>query len=134
MRRSWIHHNGRGGLFAQHPHGRLEAVDNLIEENGRYGEGGFFMTLHSRRVAPYIGALGSEEQKMRILPRCASGETILGIALGVDRWIMLFGRLDSIRDCIAFPKTQKATDMMTDAPGTVDARQLRDLAIKLAGP
>jgi aspartyl-tRNA synthetase len=55
-----------------------------------------------------------------------------GIALGVDRWIMLFGRLESIRDCIAFPKTQKATDMMTDAPGTVDARQLRDLAIKLA--
>lgn len=54
-----------------------------------------------------------------------------GIALGVDRWIMLFGRLESIRDCIAFPKTQKASDLMTDAPGRVDARQLRDLAIKL---
>ena len=54
-----------------------------------------------------------------------------GIALGIDRWIMLFGRLDSIRDCIAFPKTQKASDLMTDAPGRVDARQLRDLAIKL---
>ena len=54
-----------------------------------------------------------------------------GIALGVDRWIMLFGRLESIRDCIAFPKTQKASDLMTDAPGLVDARQLRDLAIKL---
>src|ERR1700752_1851828 len=37
----------------------------LIEENGRYGEGGFFMTLHSRLVAPYIGALGNEEQKAR---------------------------------------------------------------------
>jgi hypothetical protein len=35
----------------------------LIEENGRNGEGGFFMTLHSRLVAPYIGALGTEEQK-----------------------------------------------------------------------
>ena len=56
-----------------------------------------------------------------------------GIALGIDRWVMLFGRLDNIRDCIAFPKTQKATDLMTDAPGTVDARQLRELAIKLAG-
>jgi len=54
-----------------------------------------------------------------------------GIALGIDRWIMLFGRLESIRDCIAFPKTQKASDLMTDAPGRVDARQLRDLAIKL---
>ena len=39
------------------------------------------MTLHSRLVAPYIGALGTEEQKQRILPRCASGETILGIAM-----------------------------------------------------
>jgi len=53
----------------------------LIEENGRYGEGGFFMTLHSRLVAPYIGYLGTEEQKMRILPKCISGETILGIAM-----------------------------------------------------
>ena len=53
----------------------------LIEENGRHGEGGFFMTLHSRLVAPYIGHLGTEEQKARLLPRCASGETILGIAM-----------------------------------------------------
>jgi aspartyl-tRNA synthetase len=54
-----------------------------------------------------------------------------GIALGIDRFIMLFGGLDNIRDCIAFPKTQKATDLMTGAPGTVDAKQLRELAIKL---
>lgn len=53
----------------------------LIEENGRYGEGGFFMTLHSRLVAPYIGHLGTEEQKARLLPKCISGETILGIAM-----------------------------------------------------
>ena len=53
----------------------------LIEENTRYGERGFFMTLHSRLVAPYIGHLGTEEQKARILPKCASGETILGIAM-----------------------------------------------------
>jgi len=53
----------------------------LIEENARYGERGFFMTLHSRLVAPYIGQLGTEEQKARILPKCARGETILGIAM-----------------------------------------------------
>ena len=40
-----------------------------------------------------------------------------GIALGIDRVVMLFGGLDNIRDCIAFPKTQRATDMMTEAPG-----------------
>ena len=53
----------------------------LIEENTRYGERGFFMTLHSRLVAPYIGHLGTEEQKARILPKCARGEIILGIAM-----------------------------------------------------
>ncbi|OGI64329.1 MAG: acyl-CoA dehydrogenase, partial [Candidatus Muproteobacteria bacterium RBG_16_60_9] len=40
-----------------------------------------FMTLHSRLVAPYIGHLGTEEQKARILPKCARGEVILGIAM-----------------------------------------------------
>ena len=54
-----------------------------------------------------------------------------GIALGIDRVIMLFAGLESIRDAIAFPKTQRATDMMTGAPGLVDAKQLRDLGIKI---
>ncbi len=54
-----------------------------------------------------------------------------GIALGIDRWVMLFAGLDNIRDCIAFPKTQRAADLMTGAPGDVDRRQLQELGIKI---
>ncbi|HMF37054.1 MAG TPA: aspartate--tRNA ligase, partial [Isosphaeraceae bacterium] len=55
-----------------------------------------------------------------------------GIALGVDRLVMLYSGLTNIRDCIAFPKTAKGTDLMTGAPGTVDARQLKELHIRQA--
>jgi len=54
-----------------------------------------------------------------------------GIALGIDRWVMLFGLLDNIRDCIAFPKTQRASDLMTGAPGSVEAKQLKELGVKI---
>jgi aspartyl-tRNA synthetase len=54
-----------------------------------------------------------------------------GIALGIDRVVMIFGGLDNIRDCIAFPKTQKASDLMTEAPGRVDPKQLKELGIRV---
>ena len=53
----------------------------LLEENAKYGDVGFFMFLHSRLVGPYIGELGTEEQKDRWLPKCVSGENILAIAM-----------------------------------------------------
>ena len=53
-----------------------------------------------------------------------------GIALGVDRMVMLYAGLSNIRDCIAFPKTAKGSDLMTGAPGTVDFKQLRELHVK----
>jgi aspartyl-tRNA synthetase len=57
-----------------------------------------------------------------------------GIAFGVDRLAMLLAGAESLRDVMAFPKTQKGTDLMTDAPTPVDRRQLDDLFIQVTAP
>jgi len=55
-----------------------------------------------------------------------------GIAFGIDRIVAMMSEVESIRDVIAFPKTQKASCMLTDAPSEVDKIQLRDLHIRLS--
>lgn len=54
-----------------------------------------------------------------------------GLAYGLDRWVSLFAGLDSIRDCIAFPKNNSGRDVMLDAPAPLDQKQLDELALAI---
>ena len=54
-----------------------------------------------------------------------------GLAYGLDRWVSLFAGLDSIRDCIAFPKNNSGRDVMIDAPSAIDDTQLDELCLKV---
>ena len=57
-----------------------------------------------------------------------------GLAYGLDRWVSLFAGLDSIRDCIAFPKNNSGRDVMLDAPAPLDQKQLDELTLAVVKP
>lgn len=117
---------------------RAVAYDLVI--NGSEAGGGTIRIHDSKTQEKVFGLLGMDAESARerfgfLLDALRFGAPPHGgIALGIDRFVMLFGGLDNIRDCIAFPKTQRATDMMTAAPGPVDAKQLEELSIRLAKP
>lgn len=117
---------------------RAKAYDLVI--NG-YEAGGGTIRIHDSTIQQQVfGLLGlsPEEAERRfgfLLDALRYGAPPHGgIALGIDRVVMLFGGLDNIRDCIAFPKTQRAMDQMTEAPNLVDPRQLQELAIATIKP
>ncbi|MCR4614409.1 MAG: aspartate--tRNA ligase [Bacteroidaceae bacterium] len=57
-----------------------------------------------------------------------------GLAYGLDRWVSIFAGLDSIRDCIAFPKNNSGRDVMLDAPAAIEQKQLDELCLDLRLP
>ena len=114
---------------------RAKAYDLVV--NG-YEAGGGTIRIHDSVVQQQVfDLLGIDEEKARqrfgfLLDALQYGAPPHGgIALGIDRVVMLFGGHDNIRDCIAFPKTQKATDLMTEAPSGVEAKQLKELNIRV---
>jgi aspartyl-tRNA synthetase len=122
-------------MLATEP-GKCRAVAYDLVING-YEAGGGTIRIHDQELQQQVfDLLGISREQARerfgfLLDALQFGAPPHGgIALGIDRMVMLFGNLDNIRDCIAFPKTQRATDMMTGAPGKVDLKQLKELGIK----
>ncbi|NOU73320.1 aspartate--tRNA ligase [Paenibacillus sp. LMG 31458] len=115
---------------------RAQAYDLVL--NG-YEVGGGSMRIYQREVQEKMfGALGfSKEEAVEkfgfLLEAFEYGTPPHGgFAFGFDRLVMLITGRTNLRETIAFPKTASATDLLTDAPGTVDDKQLEQLSIRLA--
>jgi aspartyl-tRNA synthetase len=114
---------------------RAQAYDLVI--NGEEAAGGTIRCHDSVVQSRIFSLLGlspeqAEERFGFLLSALRNGAPPHGgIAFGFDRMVMLYAGLTNIRDCIAFPKTARGTDLMSGAPGTVDARQVRELHIRL---
>ena len=139
-------------VASHHPftQARLETLDRMESDPGKvlsraydlilngYELGGGSIRIHSReRQEQMFGLLGIGTEEARekfgfMLDALEYGAPPHGgIAFGLDRLVMLLTGSSSIREVIAFPKTQKGTCLLTDAPSRVSAAQLRELGLRL---
>jgi aspartyl-tRNA synthetase len=131
--------DGHEDLLQSDPQRALSKGYDMVLNGWEIGGGS--VRIHRAEVqAKVFRALGISEDEARnkfgfLLDNLQFGAPPHGgIAFGLDRMVALMAGADSIRDVIAFPKTQRAQDLLVHAPSPVDEKQLRELGLRLREP
>ena len=130
----WV--NDGVSLIKTIPQDSLDAMENIVMDGFEMGGGS--IRIHNAELQKRVlRRLGVEDEQMEekfghLIHALELGAPPHGgIALGLDRLVMLLAGKQSIRDVIAFPKTSSASDPMTGAPNAVTGRQLKEVSLRL---